>query len=249
MCIGLESDGNAGAAGSFEGYRQYYRDAAAWREHGRRKASQSVGCVSWRGRDEEEALYRLNCIALKRNQSTRTVAPARVSGDRSSSGCCSGSVSRRKIRNRGRDSIGRRGWFRSDEGLAHKKIAAALHTVIKRGHHPNVPLIGVAKSGRRLDNPRARAKDSIERYGGIDPNSLNRCALVAPHRRRLRRCGVSGASGELGNPIFKVGSPVYECERSSRGPAEADELVAPPRGWHNPAAGEEPASRSSAQVA
>ena len=249
MCIGLESDGNAGAAGSFEGYRQYYRDAAAWREHGRRKASQSVGCVSWRGRDEEEALYRLNCIALKRNQSTRIVAPARVSGDRSSSGCCSGSVSRRRIRNRGRDSIRRRGWFRSDEGLAHKKIAPALHTMIKRGH-PNVPVIGVAKSGRSLDNPCARAKDSIDRCGGIDPNSLDRCALLAPHRRRLRRCSsVLGASGELGDPIFKVGSPVYECEKNSPGPSEADELVAPPRGWHNAAAGEEPASRSSAQAA
>jgi glucose-6-phosphate 1-dehydrogenase len=51
--------------------------------------------------------------------------------------------------------------------LAYKQIFPALQSMIKRGHL-DVPVIGVAKSGWNLDKLRARAKDSLEKHGGLD---------------------------------------------------------------------------------
>jgi glucose-6-phosphate 1-dehydrogenase len=69
-------------------------------------------------------------------------------------------------------------FFGATGDLAYKKIFPALHSMIKRGHL-NVPVIGVAKSGWNLDNLRARAKDSIEQHGGIDPRSFDKlCSLL-----------------------------------------------------------------------
>jgi glucose-6-phosphate 1-dehydrogenase len=52
--------------------------------------------------------------------------------------------------------------------LAYKKIFPSLQAMLKRGHL-NVPVIGVAKSGWTLDQLKARAKDSLENHGGLDP--------------------------------------------------------------------------------
>jgi glucose-6-phosphate 1-dehydrogenase len=51
--------------------------------------------------------------------------------------------------------------------LAYKKIFPALQAMIKRGHL-DVPVIGVAKAGWNLDQLRARARESLEKHGGID---------------------------------------------------------------------------------
>src|SRR5258708_10569215 len=40
--------------------------------------------------------------------------------------------------------------------------------MIKRGNL-NVPVVGVAKAGWNLDQLKARAKDSLEQHGGLDP--------------------------------------------------------------------------------
>ena len=64
-------------------------------------------------------------------------------------------------------------FFGATGDLAYKKIFPALHAMVKRGHL-NVPVVGVAKSGWNLDNLRARAKDSIERHGGIDARAFDR---------------------------------------------------------------------------
>jgi len=55
--------------------------------------------------------------------------------------------------------------------LAHKKIFPALQKLAKRGHL-NLPVIGVAKNGWTLDQLKARAKDSVEHYGGLDPEGF-----------------------------------------------------------------------------
>jgi glucose-6-phosphate 1-dehydrogenase len=39
--------------------------------------------------------------------------------------------------------------------LAYKKIFPALHAMVKRGHLDDVPVIGVAKAGRGVDELRA----------------------------------------------------------------------------------------------
>lgn len=51
--------------------------------------------------------------------------------------------------------------------LAYKKIFPALQAMVKRGHL-NLPVIGVAKAGWNLDQLKERARDSLEKHGGID---------------------------------------------------------------------------------
>src|SRR5258705_9778928 len=50
--------------------------------------------------------------------------------------------------------------------------------MLKRGHLP-VPVIGVAKAGWTLDQLRARAKDGLEKHGGLDPAAFEKlCGLL-----------------------------------------------------------------------
>jgi glucose-6-phosphate 1-dehydrogenase len=58
-------------------------------------------------------------------------------------------------------------FFGATGDLAFKKIFPSLQAMAKRGHL-NVPVIGVAKAGWTLDQLRARARDSVEKYGGLD---------------------------------------------------------------------------------
>src|SRR6516225_7381058 len=59
-------------------------------------------------------------------------------------------------------------FFGATGDLAYKKIFPALQAMIKRGTL-TVPVIGVAKAGWNLDQLKARAKDSLEKHGGLDP--------------------------------------------------------------------------------
>jgi glucose-6-phosphate 1-dehydrogenase len=63
-------------------------------------------------------------------------------------------------------------FFGATGDLAYKKIFPSLQAMIKRGHL-NIPVIGVAKAGWTLDQMRARAKDSLEKHGGIDPAAFD----------------------------------------------------------------------------
>ena len=58
-------------------------------------------------------------------------------------------------------------FFGATGDLAFKKIFPALQAMAKRGDL-DVPVIGVAKAGWTLDQLRARARDSVEKYGGLD---------------------------------------------------------------------------------
>ena len=64
-------------------------------------------------------------------------------------------------------------FFGATGDLAYKKIFPSLQAMVKRGHL-NVPVIGVAKAGWNLDQLRARAKDSLERHGGLDPAAFEK---------------------------------------------------------------------------
>ena len=59
-------------------------------------------------------------------------------------------------------------FFGATGDLAYKKIFPSLQAMLKRGHL-DVPVIGVAKAGWGLDQLKARAKDSLEKHGGLDP--------------------------------------------------------------------------------
>ena len=58
-------------------------------------------------------------------------------------------------------------FFGATGDLAYKKIFPALQAMLKRGNL-DLPVIGVAKSGWDLDQFKARAKDSLEKHGGLD---------------------------------------------------------------------------------
>ncbi|MGH7942227.1 MAG: glucose-6-phosphate dehydrogenase [Limisphaerales bacterium] len=64
-------------------------------------------------------------------------------------------------------------FFGATGDLAYKKIFPALQAMVKRGTL-NVPVIGVAKSGWNLDQLKARAKDSVQKHGGLDPAAFEK---------------------------------------------------------------------------
>ena len=69
-------------------------------------------------------------------------------------------------------------FFGATGDLAYKKIFPALQAMIKR-RHLNVPVIGVARGGGNLDQLRERAKDSLEKHGGINPPAFEKlCTLL-----------------------------------------------------------------------
>ncbi len=69
-------------------------------------------------------------------------------------------------------------FFGATGDLAYKKIFPSLQGMLKRGHL-NVPVIGVAKSGWNLEQFKARAHDSLEKHGGVDPVAFEKlCGLL-----------------------------------------------------------------------
>jgi glucose-6-phosphate 1-dehydrogenase len=60
-------------------------------------------------------------------------------------------------------------FFGATGDLAYKKIFPSLQNMIRRGVL-DVPVVGVAKQGWKLENLQARARDSLEKHGGgVDP--------------------------------------------------------------------------------
>src|SRR3954468_812634 len=68
-------------------------------------------------------------------------------------------------------------FFGATGDLAHKKIFPALQRLAKR-NQLKMPVIGVAKSGWNLEQLKARAKDSVEHYGGLDPEGFPKLMSV-----------------------------------------------------------------------
>ncbi len=68
-------------------------------------------------------------------------------------------------------------FFGATGDLAHKKIFPALQSLAKHGKL-NFPVIGVAKSGWNLEQLKQRARDSVEHYGGLDPEAFPKLMKV-----------------------------------------------------------------------
>src|ERR1051325_3317047 len=69
-------------------------------------------------------------------------------------------------------------FFGATGDLAYKKIFPALQSMVKRGTL-DVPVIGVAKAGWNLEQLKARARDSLEKHGGIDADAFEKlCRLL-----------------------------------------------------------------------
>src|ERR1700751_5035597 len=68
-------------------------------------------------------------------------------------------------------------FFGATGDLAYKKIFPALQAMVKRGTL-NVPVVGVAKANWNLDQLKARARDSLEKHGGADPEAFGKLASL-----------------------------------------------------------------------
>jgi glucose-6-phosphate 1-dehydrogenase len=68
-------------------------------------------------------------------------------------------------------------FFGATGDLAYKKIFPALQAMVKRGNL-DIPVIGVAKAGWTLDQLRARARESVERHGGLDREAFDKLSRL-----------------------------------------------------------------------
>jgi glucose-6-phosphate 1-dehydrogenase len=68
-------------------------------------------------------------------------------------------------------------FFGATGDLAYKQIFPALQAMVKRGAL-NVPVVGVARSGWNLDQLRARARDSLEKHGGVDRGAFDKLSSL-----------------------------------------------------------------------
>jgi glucose-6-phosphate 1-dehydrogenase len=64
-------------------------------------------------------------------------------------------------------------FFGATGDLAYKKIFPALQGMVAHGHL-DVPVIGVAKAGWTLEQFKARARDSVQKHGGLVPAAFDR---------------------------------------------------------------------------
>jgi glucose-6-phosphate 1-dehydrogenase len=62
-------------------------------------------------------------------------------------------------------------FFGATGDLASRKIFPALQAMIRRGHF-DMPIIGLARSAKDLDGLRARARESLEKHGGVDQRAF-----------------------------------------------------------------------------
>ena len=68
-------------------------------------------------------------------------------------------------------------FFGATGDLAFKKIFPALQAMIKHGHL-DVPVIGVARSAKNVDELRARVRTSLEKHGGLDAAAFDKLSSL-----------------------------------------------------------------------
>ena len=94
-------------------------------------------------------------------------------------------------------------FFGATGDLAYKKIFPSLQAMVKRGTL-NVPVVGVAKSGWKIDQFRARAQDSLEKHGGLDKAAFDKlCGLLRY------------VDGDYSDPVTfqAIRKELHSCER------------------------------------
>ena len=102
-------------------------------------------------------------------------------------------------------------FFGATGDLAYKKIFPSLQAMVKRGHL-NIPVVGAAKAGWNLDQLRARAKDSLEKHGGLDPAAFEKLISLlryvdGDYQDRATFAGIRNAAGKLRKPgVLNQGS-------------------------------------------
>jgi glucose-6-phosphate 1-dehydrogenase len=116
-------------------------------------------------------------------------------------------------------------FFGATGDLAFKQIFPALQAMIRHGPL-NMPIIGVARSAKGLGGLRARAHESLEKHGGVDPGAF---ALLSANLqyvngdynspetfRNLRK-----ALGATSRPLYYLAIPPNLFETVAQGLADA----------------------------
>ncbi len=102
-------------------------------------------------------------------------------------------------------------FFGATGDLAFKKIFPALQSMVKRGSL-NIPVIGVARSAKNVDELKARVQASLEQHGGIDPAAFEKLSSLLRYVRgddsdpatyQALRQALNGAE----HPIFYLAIP------------------------------------------
>jgi len=97
-------------------------------------------------------------------------------------------------------------FFGATGDLAYKKIFPALQAMIKRGNL-NVPIIGVAKAGWNLDQLKARARESLEKHGGLDQAAFEKLSSLLRYVDGDYNDGATFAA--LGRELKSAQCPAY----------------------------------------
>src|SRR6202011_6007396 len=102
-------------------------------------------------------------------------------------------------------------FFGATGDLALKKIFPALQAMVKRGHL-KVPVIGVARSAKNVDELRARVRTSLAQHGGLEPAAYEKLSSLLryvqgdnsdPATYQAIRHALGGAK----HPIFYLAIP------------------------------------------
>src|SRR6202050_2756250 len=111
-------------------------------------------------------------------------------------------------------------FFGATGDLAFKKIFPALQAMIKHGHL-DVPVIGVARSAKNVDELRARVRTSLEEHGGLDAAAFDKLSSLLryvqgnnsdPATHQALRQALAGAK----HPIFLSGYPAHQLRGGRR---------------------------------
>jgi glucose-6-phosphate 1-dehydrogenase len=97
-------------------------------------------------------------------------------------------------------------FFGATGDLAYEQIFPALQAMIQRGHF-DMPIIGVARSAKDLDGLRARARESIEKHGGLDFRAF--AALSAKLQYVNGDYGSPGTFRQLRKALGASSHPLY----------------------------------------
>jgi glucose-6-phosphate 1-dehydrogenase len=132
-------------------------------------------------------------------------------------------------------------FFGATGDLAYKKIFPSLHAMVKRGVL-DVPVIGVAKSGWGLEQLQARARESIEKHGGVDAPAFAKLMQLLRYVdgdyaepetfKALRKVlgTTSGPAHYLAIPPSLFGEVVQQLAQAGCAPAGARVIVEKPFG-------------------
>ena len=115
-------------------------------------------------------------------------------------------------------------FFGATGDLAYKKIFPALQGMMKRGSL-DMPIIGMARRSWTSDQLRARARDSLEKHGGVDPDAFAKLSTRLQYLSgdygddatygRLRK-----ALGSSARPLHYLAIPPSEFEIVAKGLAK-----------------------------